>query len=408
MGYKYRFVGICAVSIAALLTGCATENVSRPVSVKNGITYDMIFIDVRRRINLPSSDDKQFSRASEALDINVDNLKSHKIYGGAGNDHIYAWEARNVQMFGGPGDDWLSGGKNIDLLVGGKGADTLEGGPGNDFLIIDQFDSYQGGLGQDRVIFVGNADLDVNISDHGVEIFNSGGGNDTLRTGKSHEAAFDGNDGNDHIFGGYGNDWLEGGRGQDHLEGDYGDDSYVFLAGDGTDTIHDFSYNHRVDTVYDLYSDGSKRNIRKRTVRVHEDAGHDRILFRGGITAKDIAFRADGQDIVIGVQRHPGDPFDEIKDKIRLVNWADACDRIESIEFSNGRKFDLATVFGKLGFVPDGSVMEIDDDAFAKMLKIEGSVMPNPPKCANDEKIESEEKVEDEMPSDKKKASSSS
>ena len=46
--------------------------------------------------------------------------------------------------------------------------------------------------------------------------------------------------GNDRIFGGGGADLIHGGRGDDLLTGGTGADRFIFIAGDGTDTIKDF------------------------------------------------------------------------------------------------------------------------------------------------------------------------
>jgi fibronectin-binding autotransporter adhesin len=54
-------------------------------------------------------------------------------------------------MFGGDGDDALSGGDGHDVLLGGMGDDMLLGGDGRDLLI--------GGFGADRLIGNGSDDL---------------------------------------------------------------------------------------------------------------------------------------------------------------------------------------------------------------------------------------------------------
>ena len=79
----------------------------------------------------------------------------------------------------------INGSSNADSLVGGKGRDTL--------------------LGND--------------------------GEDTLEGGK----------GNDILIGGAGKDSLWGGKGNDTLTGGAGDDIFIFRAGDGSDTITDYS-----------------------------------------------------------------------------------------------------------------------------------------------------------------------
>jgi Ca2+-binding RTX toxin-like protein len=62
--------------------------------------------------------------------LTIDRL----VYGGAGNDSISGGNGNGVQ-FGGDGDDTLSTGNGRDILVGGAGADSLKGGNGDDILI---------------------------------------------------------------------------------------------------------------------------------------------------------------------------------------------------------------------------------------------------------------------------------
>jgi Ca2+-binding RTX toxin-like protein len=87
-----------------------------------------------------------------------------------------------------------TGTSGSDILTGTAGNDSLDGGNGNDILI-------------------GNA------------------GNDTLIGGI----------GTDFLVGGAGDDLLYGGNGDDTLRGGLGEDIFVFAAGEGIDTITDFS-----------------------------------------------------------------------------------------------------------------------------------------------------------------------
>ena len=100
-------------------------------------------------------------------------------------------------------DDTLSGQAGDDVLLGGPGADTLSGGAGADTLY--------GGDGDDALY--GGAD------------------DDTLYGGT----------GNDDLYGDGGDDVLAGDGGADTLTGGAGADTFVFAAGDGDDTITDFT-----------------------------------------------------------------------------------------------------------------------------------------------------------------------
>jgi Ca2+-binding RTX toxin-like protein len=76
------------------------------------------------------------------------------LYGGDGDDRLFAVGASPVEIHGGAGDDLLRGGSGNDILLGEDGDDTLMGGDGRDLLI--------GGLGSDRII--GNTSDDLLIA----------------------------------------------------------------------------------------------------------------------------------------------------------------------------------------------------------------------------------------------------
>lgn len=117
----------------------------------------------------------------------------------------------------GNGTDILNGNAGDDFLNGGNGADILDGLAGNDTLV--------GGRGAD-VLNGGNGD-DLLLGD---DLKIGAGGNDILNGGA----------GNDILDGGKGDDILTGGAGNDLLTGGKGGDTFVFAAGEGTDTISDF------------------------------------------------------------------------------------------------------------------------------------------------------------------------
>ena len=124
--------------------------------------------------------------------------------GGAGDDTISLDETNGVlpaaELFGGAGNDVLTGGSGADRLFGGAGNDTLNGGAGNDIL--------DGGAGND-VLNGGDGD----------DIFNGGAGNDTVVGGKGTDTAFLGAGNDTFIWNpGDGNDVVAGGGGFDTLE----------------------------------------------------------------------------------------------------------------------------------------------------------------------------------------------
>jgi Ca2+-binding RTX toxin-like protein len=99
------------------------------------------------------------------------------ITGGSGNDALFGQDG-NDSLFGAAGNDTLSGGSGNDFIAGGAGNDTLTGGDGNDFLDGDQgadtaflgagddvfrwdqgdgSDKVDGGSGTDEMLFNGFA-----------------------------------------------------------------------------------------------------------------------------------------------------------------------------------------------------------------------------------------------------------
>lgn len=339
--------GACAVSLCALLAACRAQEQADKLYAERTIRFHKIFVDEydvigeHRVFDILRKTDVDPDRA---LDLDLGLLGQRFAEGGDGNDRIQAGSQEKVVIFGGLGDDDLTGSRESDLLAGEGGKDTLRSGAGQDYLIIDEFDDFDGGPDMDRAIYVGTANLDLNISDHKIEIFNSGAGDDFISTDLTMEAAIHGGPGKDHLYGGYGKDWLAGGTDPDVLEGGYGDDTYIFARGDGCDTVTDFSFNRRTAKVYDVYSDGSKQNYREKIVRLREHAGRDRILFGRDIAPRDLVILFDGVDLLVGVKPAAdlNVSFEDIADQIRLSNWKDSCDQIEFFEFPSGTTIDIA------------------------------------------------------------------
>src|SRR5215472_7352593 len=114
----------------------------------------------------------------------VANTSTIQVFGQSGNDTITLDESNGAlpaaQLFGGDGNDTITGGSGNDQLFGQAGNDTLLGKGGNDFLF-------------------------------------GGAGNDVLT-------------------GGTGDDQVFGEAGNDRMIWNPGDDSDLFEGGDGTDT----------------------------------------------------------------------------------------------------------------------------------------------------------------------------
>src|ERR1041384_5709830 len=121
----------------------------------------------------------------------VANTDLIQLFGQAGNDTITIDEANGpmpaAQLFGGDGNDILTGGSGNDLLFGQSGNDTLLGKGGNDQLFGgDGNDTLTGGdgddqmfgqAGNDRMIWNPGDDSDLMEGGDGIDTAEVNGGN---------------------------------------------------------------------------------------------------------------------------------------------------------------------------------------------------------------------------------------
>src|SRR5499426_3630652 len=215
----------------------------------------------------------------------VANTAMIQVFGQGGNDTITLDESNGAlpaaQLFGGAGNDVLTGGSGADLLFGGAGNDTLLGKGGNDFLFGGAGnDVLTGGDGDDQVFGEGGNDRMIWNPGDDSDLMEGGDGNDTAEvnggngaetftiTANGSRVRFDrvtpapftidigtteelvvnanggagndtitGGDGNDRLLGGDGNDIVTGGRGNDTALLGAGDDTFVWNPGDGSDVV---------------------------------------------------------------------------------------------------------------------------------------------------------------------------
>jgi Ca2+-binding RTX toxin-like protein len=208
------------------------------------------------------------------------------LYGGEGDDYVSGGQGNDVltdnpdrgaptnsgndMFFGGEGRDVLSTGVGDDYLNGGAGADTLDGGEGFDTagyhaasgaVTVDLLapgqntgeaagDVYVGieafQLSGYDDAFIGTNAAETVYGDSGNDTIRGGGGDDRLIADRS---GFHSSSGADVLFGEGGNDYLEGGRGADALSGGAGADLFVYRStldsvlgtSDSVDVISDFS-----------------------------------------------------------------------------------------------------------------------------------------------------------------------
>lgn len=134
-------------------------------------------------------------------------------------------------LYGGAGNDALFASRGDDLVLGGMGDDRMGGGADNDRLF--------GGSGQD--LMAGNEGKDQLSGEAGHDMLWGGAGSDTLSGGDGNDSLL-GEDGNDLLDGGSGNDLLVGGLGVDTLTGGSGIDFFRFsVTPNSRDTITDFT-----------------------------------------------------------------------------------------------------------------------------------------------------------------------
>lgn len=142
--------------------------------------------------------------------------KPATIVGTAGPDTLLGEDTVSEVIYGGGGNDVISGGDfygsadHPDLLCGGPGDDRVQGSAGNDKV--------SGGSGHDFV-----------SGELGADVLHGNLGNDTLRE----ESIAESDSVNDILRGGGGDDELIGGWGQDRLLGEAGADRLIDAECDG-------------------------------------------------------------------------------------------------------------------------------------------------------------------------------
>jgi Ca2+-binding RTX toxin-like protein len=220
--------------------------------------------------------------------------------GGSGNDLLFG-QAGNDTLLGKGGNDQLFGGDGDDVLIGGAGNDQVFGQAGNDRMIWnpgDGSDLNEGGAGTDTVeVNGGNGAETFTVTPNGTRVrfdrtdpapfsidigtsenlvVNMNGGDDTFTASNGLapliSLTVDGGAGNDKITGGDGNDTLIGGDGNDTLIGGRGND--VLIGGDGNDTF--------------VWNPGDGSDL------VEGQGGADTLQFNGANVSERITLSANG------------------------------------------------------------------------------------------------------------------
>jgi Ca2+-binding RTX toxin-like protein len=239
-------------------------------------------------------------------------LPAANLFGGAGNDTLTGGSGAD-QLFGQAGNDTLLGRGGTDLLFGGSENDTMTGGDvddqafgqsGNDRMVWnpgDDTDLDEGGDGVDtvdvnggngaeqftatangsRVRFdrVNPAPFAIDIGTSEKLVVNANGGDDSFGATGNLAAliaiTIDGGAGNDTLLGSNGADLLLGGDGNDFVDGNQGND--VALLGAGGDSFQ--------------WDPGDGSDV------VEGQDGTDAMAFNGSNVAESMDVSANGQRV---------------------------------------------------------------------------------------------------------------
>ncbi|WP_027998190.1 beta strand repeat-containing protein [Sinorhizobium arboris] len=208
------------------------------------------------------------------------------VYGGSGND-ILTGDDRNNVLRGEAGNDILNGGSGDDALFGGAGNDTADGGDG-----VDTFDLRE--KTSSVVVQLNGANA--------ATVFVGGVAEDTIRNienivGGSADDTLIGDAGANKLSGARGNDWLKGGDGADTLDG--GEDSDTADYSDKTAAIAVALNGSKPVTVT---VGGVAEDLIAKIENIVGGAGDDTIIgdaatntFRGGLGA-DVLDGGAGSD----------------------------------------------------------------------------------------------------------------
>ncbi|MBX7145676.1 MAG: hypothetical protein K1X44_00010 [Alphaproteobacteria bacterium] len=169
------------------------------------------------------------------------------------------------------------------------------------------------------------------------------------------------------------NDTLTGGQGDDVLKGGLGNDTYIFNRGDGWDEILDGGEEEQVtitkqaykETIYVKvkytettlahgsytvekyvpYEDSGER-ITETHQMVRLEGGQDTLKLGTGIGIEDIAIRMKGNDLVLALRdsTKPEQSWNALSDKIKIKDWNDTKNRVETLELADGTKINLGAI----------------------------------------------------------------
>ena len=326
---------------------------------------------------------------------NAPSLEDDYIYGGAGDD-ILSGNNGNDELYGEAGNDTLNGGNGDDPLVGGSGNDNLNGGSGDDtylFNIGDGDDTITEGKGNDRIVFgegIREEDIRVSRDSRDLYLTNMESG-DRIRVQNFFSNAdyiveevvfadgtiwgleeiydraryYYGTDEKDIINAKDSNqsapsledDYMYGGAGDDILSGNNGNDELYGEA--GNDTLNGGTGDDLLvgGTGNDSLNGGSGDdtylfNIGDGEDTITEGKGNDRIMFGEGIQEEDIRISRDSRDLYL-TNRKSGD-------RIRVQNFFSNVDYIvEEVVFADGSRWGLEEIYDRARYYYGTDVRDV-------------------------------------------------
>src|SRR5882724_11078699 len=280
----------------------------------------------------------------------IANTSLIQVFGQAGNDKITVDESNGampaVNLFGGAGNDTLTGGSGSDILFGQDGNDILLGKGGNDLLF-------------------------------------GGAGNDTLTGGTGDDQMF-GEAGNDRMVWnpGEGTDLMEGGDGIDTAEVNGGNGAETFtIAANGTrvrfDRVSPAPFSHDIGTTEnfvlnmnggdDVFTAG---NGLASLINLTIDGGTGNDTITGG-DGNDTLFGGDGNDVINGGRGNDLAVLGAGNDTF-VWNPGDGSDTVEGQDGNDTLQFNGANINEKIDISANGSRVRFTRDVAAITMDLNG------------------------------------
>ena len=144
--------------ITDVFSGSSDDNILLLTDDANGdaLFLDDVYTALGNRARLSRIEDIRAGAGDDVIDLTSPKYTCYgsemSIYGGAGNDVIWATGHDN-DLYGDGGNDRIIGGAGFDLIIGGAGNDSMNNGGGDDIF------AFGGSFGQDTVEIVGNANI---------------------------------------------------------------------------------------------------------------------------------------------------------------------------------------------------------------------------------------------------------